>query len=384
VFENRGIVLLKKDIKLLIVDQNKEVINWVKTLANNQIGAAHLDLSTFEVASGMNNELIMISAETFNQLNSNQREKIEVCSAVLILNLKAIEIINPTQNIVGVIDSHLNQNILVQQISNLEEFIKSNDQLKSQLISLNMELNEIIGGVEDQLYRVKRAYENNAPRRLEEFQGFRIYSKYAAGDDMGGEFFDLLAKENKIFVMMSATSSYLASSSILQLFTELKALEEITQDDERDFINKVKEQVESLSESQGKEVRAQLLTCILDLNTLEMQGHVFGNFKVISSDVKNNREFSSSIALDFEQAKFKRKIQRGERIMLCSPGFVMNWIGFNPKFMIEELVTNKKIKVLDILDEIYFQLKKDAVDGFLKSDASSIIMEVQDNVMLEI
>ena len=200
---------------------------------------------------------------------------------------------------------------------------------------------------------------------------------------MGGEFFDLFSKEDKVFMMMSATSSYLASSSILQLFTELRALESFSETDEITFIEKVKEQIQTLTQSQGKEVKAQIFTCILDVKTLKISGHVFGNFKMISSDIKSNKEFSHSLDIDFEQAKFTRKIKRGERIMFCSPGFMMNWSGLNPKFMIEELMTNKKIKVLDILDEVFFQVKKDSESGFLKSDASSIIMEVQENVILE-
>jgi hypothetical protein len=52
--------------------------------------------------------------------------------------------------------------------------------------------------------------------------------------------------------------------------------------------------------------------------------------------------------------------------------------------MIEELVSNKKIKALDVLDEVYFQLRKESSTGFLSHDASSLILEVQSNVMLQV
>lgn len=369
---------------MLIVDDNKEVFDWVSSLENDQIGAAHLDSATFELANGIETELILMSATTLNQLNSAQDEKLLKCAALLILNLKDVALEKTFKNIVGVITPQTNHDVIIQQIINLENFVKTNNQLKSQLISLNMELNEIIGGVEDQLLRVKHAYEKVAPRRLEEFQGFKIYSKYAAGDDLGGEFFDLLSMGDKIFVMMSTTSSYLASSSILQTFAELKKEETIDQTVEEKFISKVQNQIEELGNSQAREISAQLMTCILNIKTLEIEGHVFGNFKVMSSNSKHNVEFTNSLTMEFDQVKFKRKIKRGERIMLCSPGFLVNWASLKPKFMIEELMSNRKIKVLDILDEVYFQLKKDAEGGFLKSDASAIIMEVQDNVVLQV
>lgn len=369
---------------MLIVDDNKEVFQWIQDLNNDQIGAAHLDSATFELANGIESELIMMSATTFNTLNKPQREKLKKCSALIIFNLKDIELAETTENIVAVVNTQTNKNIIVQQIVNLENFVKTNNQLKSQLISLNMELNEVIGGVEDQLLRVKHAYEKVAPRRLEKFQGFKIYSKYAAGDDLGGEFFDLLAKEDKVFVMMSATSSYLASSSILQTFAELKKEKTITKKVEEAFILKVQSQIEELAASQAREIKAQIMTCILNIKTLEIQGHVFGNFKVMSSNTKHNVEFTNSLSMEFEQVRFKRKIKRGERIMLCSPGFLVNWASLNPNFMIEELMMNKKVKVLDILDEVYFQLKKDTTSGFLKSDASAIIMEVQENAVLQV
>ena len=55
-----------------------------------------------------------------------------------------------------------------------------------------------------------------------------------------------------------------------------------------------------------------------------------------------------------------------------------------PKFMIEELVINQNIKGLDVLDEIFFQIKKESINGFLPVDASSILVEVQKNAMVQI
>jgi hypothetical protein len=239
-------------------------------------------------------------------------------------------------------------------------------------------------GVGTQLLRVKKVYEQKAPKRLENFKGFTVYSKYAAGEDMGGEFFDIFAKENKIFMLMSASSSYIASSSILEYFSDLKAQPAISTNNEINFINRVRTELEQINENKKVPVEAQMITCILDINTLNIEGHIFGNFQVMSSNLKREIARNNPLNGNIENSKFELQLERGERILLNSPGFTNNWDMSNPKFMIEELVSNKKIKALDVLDEVYFQLRKESSTGFLSHDASSLILEVQSNVMLQV
>ncbi len=124
----------------------------------------------------------------------------------------------------------------------------------------------------------------------------------------------------------------------------------------------------------------------MDLNTYEAKGHVFGDFKLVSSRQKLN--FAGN-DLNFLKAILKRPNMREPLIeesgfFFFRPGFVKNWEDLSPDLMIETLLNNKKIKLLDVLDEIFFQLKKDSKGGFLAYDASAIMLEVQKNVMLQI
>lgn len=369
---------------MIVIDKNGEVLNWINSYNDSKLGCKRLDLATFEASQGLQEELILINIDILESCSEEIFKKLERARGLLIYSNVLTTVNKIPTNFLSQVGPYSNKELLVLQINNIESLLKDNNLLKSQMISMSMELTDLMDGVEGQLIRVKHAYEKVAPKRLEEFQGFKIFSKYAAGESMGGEFFDLFAKDDKLFIMMSNSSSYLGSSAILQLFSEFKAKDSISEEEEINFINAVKGQIESLSDSKKKKVSAQLLTCVLDIKRMKARGHLLGNFRIVSSDLEHSFESENSIEMDLEVASFERTIARGERLMFCSPGFVMNWQSMTPKFLIEEIMTDKKIKVLDILDEVFYQLKRDASGNFLKSDASAIILEVEQNVMLQV
>ena len=363
---------------MIIVDKNTEVYDWVNGLGSENLSCVRLDLVTFEIASGLQSELILAHADVFKGLSSTQKQKFESCAGVIVYNTNPGVNDVTVKNILGQVNPKLSEKNSINILVNLENKIKSENILKSQLISINHELNEVMGGVEGQLLRVKHTYEKMIPKRLEEFKGVTVLSKYAAGEKSGGEFFDLFAKENKIFILMSHTSSYLASSIILQSFGDLKRESNLLTLDQDQFLTSVRTDVNQLSESQEKDISVKLLTMILDLNTLEVSLRSIGKFSFYSSD-----DFKISSVEEKGIIGQEFKIDRGERLMICSPGFEQNWLGQRDKIDLQELVSNREIKSLDVLDEAFFQLKKHAGSEFLASDAASIVLEVEQNVMVQ-
>ncbi len=369
---------------MIVIDNENIVSNWLTALDIDDVGFAKIDIVTFELAQGFETELVLIQDTVYHQLSKILQDKMNQVAGILVFNSTGSPLQYYLEKVVGVIDQNTPVALVRNQILFLEDHFKSNTVLKSQLMTLNGELMETIGGVETQLLRVKKVYEQTAPKRLENFKGFTVYSKYAAGEDMGGEFFDLFAKEGKIFLLMSATSSFLASSSILQFFAELKGETEINQAMEKNFISTIKGELEKINMNKKKPVETQLLTCIIDMNTLKVEGHVFGSFQVVSSNEDHHVDANTHLDGEFENAYFELQLERGERILFNSPGFSNNWDPSKSDHSVSELVNNTEIKALDVLDEIYFQLKKESKNGFLSHDASSIIMEVQQNVMVQV
>lgn len=369
---------------MIVIDENSELIEWLNQHNSEGIGFVRIDLTTFEVSNGLETELVMIQDTVYHQLNSVQKSKLQDVEAVMVFNSTGTPLQFYLSNVISVIDREIPEELLANKVLYLEDQVKGANILKSQLISLSHELHEIMGGVENQLKRVKKAYEKTAPKRLENFQGLTVFSKYAAGENMGGEFFDIFAKENKIFMLMSASSSYLASSSILQYFSELKMSPEITEGIQVELIQKIKNELDALNATKKKKILTQLLTLELDLTSMKMTGYRMGEFQILSSNSSHDFGVGSVFEQAFEDSRFEIELARGERLLFNSPGFVKNWDLVKPEINQTQLVLNLDIKALDVLDESFFQLKKDTENGFLSFDASAIILEVQENVILKV
>jgi hypothetical protein len=368
---------------VIVIDKNNETVEYLSSFCNDEFGIVRLDLTTFELANGLESEVVAISASCYSSMNEATIEKIQNSFGIIIIEHEETEVGTLLPNVISVYNRNHRTDVILNQIRFAEDMSKDHNILKSQFSSLNKELSEVMGGVESQLLRVKKAYELKTPKRLEDFKAFKIFSKYTAGENMGGEFFDIFSRDNKIFFMMSSTSSYLLSSSLLQEFTALKEKQTFSSVDEDNFMSSIKEEVRVLNQSKKKDINVDLFTCILDTNTLKLKGHSFGRFDILSSNMNKSHQLSNSMEQEFADLGFEILLERGERILINSPGFIKSWGETNPQFMIEELVINSKIKAIDVLDEMFFQIKKNSINGFLTNDSSSILLEVQKNAMVQ-
>jgi hypothetical protein len=371
---------------MIIIDEHGELAKYLDGIEIENIGVVKLDKDVFEISNTVIDELTMIHSSILKNASAKILAKIEKITMFILFDAKNDGDFPILPNMVDVVSGNLQTKILNNKLDLLSDLLRERQVLKSQLISINNELSDTMGNVEVELLRIKKVYEQKTPRRFDNIKGIQAYSKYAAGENVGGEFFDIHVTQNKAFVVMSSTSSYLASSSILQMFSTLKSVENISKDTELDFIEDVKTEVIEINKSKKKEISIHLFTAIIDLSKHMVSGHLFGDFKVISSNNLNNyvKEAPALLHCDIEAGVFSREFSRGERLMLCSPGLHKNWQKLNPEFIIEELMMNKDIKPLDILDEVFYQLKKDSISGFLSNDASAIMLEVQKNAMVQV
>ena len=131
-----------------------------------------------------------------------------------------------------------------------------------------------------------------------------------------------------------------------------------------------------------------MLTGILDLSTLELKGHVFGSFSVENSTLEKifigKPSNSALLTQNEEESSFSFNLERGERVLLSSPGLKKNWASEPRESLVLDVVMNRELKPLDVLDEIFFQMKKNSESGLLVNDSSAIILEVSKNVMVKV
>ena len=372
---------------MIVIDQNDEINGFLERREEYELATVRLDPEIFERANGLEGDLVVVHSECVLNGSEVFLAKLRKQKMLAVFEKSPLDKKTFPTNAVLDFGPQSDADRVCQQLAMLEEGLKQTMVLKSQLLTINRELADTLGTVETELLRVKKAHEEGRPKRFQNIKGISALSKYAAGDSVGGEFFDLFKSQGKIFLMMSETSSYLASSSILQSFSDFKIAGDLSVEKELALLSEIKEEAVQINSSKKKKaLKVNILTAVIDLNTYTVKGHVFGEFKALSSG--HDKNFTGNkldfLQSPFEQGSFTWELSRGERLLLLSPGFCKNWEEVSPDLMIETLMNNKKIKLLDILDEIFFQLKKDAKSGFLAHDASAIMLEVQKNVMLKV
>lgn len=355
---------------LIVIDKKDEVSSWLRELGHDNISCVRLDIGTFEISSGLDTELIFIQESLLESISSQLKLKLENCAGLIIFTSQNVSHHINLKNLLAVIrqDDPIENSINI--LINNEERIKHENILKSQLLSMNAELSHLMGNVENELWKVKSSREKILPRRLEQLEGIKIFSKYSAGERSGGEFFDLFEKNGSVFILISHTSSYLASSIILQCFSEFKKVGILTPATQKSLINMIEKKVAVLSESQGSEIELELFTGVYNLECFELSLVKKGQFELTHSDSGKLEVLDQEVVC----------LEEGQRLMMSSPGFKKSWKDCASCIDIEKLVKDPMIKSLDILDESFYQLKKSAESNFLERDAAIIILEVEANV----
>jgi len=360
---------------LILLDNSNKLKDWFTENVQENVGVIWLDMATYELSEGVKQDLVMISAEALDLANEIVVRKLSECEGVIIFNPSNKSLKLELSNIIYEVQSETNAKILGNLIKTFESNITERQYLKSDLLTIDRELTEVYHSLNDELHRVKEIYEKKSPRRFNEIKGVKIYGKYAAGLNMGTDFYDVINSDDHIFGVITSCSSYIFSSTLVRLFHELKSLPFSTAENEQMFFKKVLDEEKNFLKN--KKFDLDILTFRLHYSTLELHLEARGKFGMALTDSEHQYlEESGQIT------QKTIKLDRDQRILLNSTGLYKHNMQEIPISKLEELVSNRNIKSLDILDEIYFQLKKNASDGIIEYDSSSLIIEVDPNVMV--
>ncbi len=238
-----------------------------------------------------------------------------------------------------------------------------------------------------ELQRVKKLHEKVVPMRQEKIKGVTLYSKFAAGFSSGGEFFDVKKSDKEIVIMLTSTKSYVASSVILGHFEEFQKAENSSKEGIEDFLENLIDECRSLELISREDYELLQLDIIrLDLRTYEYEGFHFGKGCYYSDGVK--KITSNTLPINensFEDSYFHGVLRRGQKLIYVSPGAFQNYSEKGQKDKIEKVILEQfKNGAREILNEAFFQLKKDNEEDFLKYDASIIYLEVDPNAFIQV
>lgn len=369
----------------MIVVENGQSISDLLSSLDLSVGAVKVDSKGLEYLKIGHDDLFLVESNILKNANDEIVAKLATCFAIIACGIEGKELASKFPNLVAVIDLNDNKQLIKNKIEFMSQVIVDLDVMKSQLMTINNELTEVMSDLDGQLSKIKSVYEKKLPKKLPNLKGMDIFSKYCAGENSGGEFFDFYQNEHLLFIMMSSTNSYLASSTILNIFNELKFSKTISKEVEEHFITNIFREVEIINEHKTKPISINLFTAIIDTKTLEIQGHVVGNYQIHTNGNQFNKGlqmYDKNFALS--QYEFLNKLNREDKILIVSPGLLKNLKELKHNIDIDALINNKSIETIDNLDEIFFQIKKDMSSDFLEYDASAILLEVAKNVMHKI
>lgn len=238
-----------------------------------------------------------------------------------------------------------------------------------------------------ELQRVKKLHEKVVPLRQEKIKGMSLFSKFAAGFSSGGEFFDIKRDDRQLVILVTCAQSYVASSIILSHFENFQKRKNINKQVIEDFLEELIDECRELGLIDRDNFEAIQLDVIrLDLRTFVFEGFHFGNSRYFS----NGKVILESNELplnenSFEKAYYKGALERGEKLVFASPGVIQNFIAKEEPEVLSKIISQQfENGPKELLNEIFFQLKKQSDEDFLKFDASVLYLEVDSHAFMQV
>lgn len=257
----------------------------------------------------------------------------------------------------------LNWTILSNQLQFFWSLLEDQRKLQKHMAQFSLELDQVLQNAEEEMIRAKKIHEIFVPRRKDEIKGISFVHKYAAGEGGGGEFYDLIQTPAKVFQVLVSSQSYLISSAILGILGQQK---------EKDFnpsafIKDALQEVETINGARKKKAIVDLMVVELDLSSLRLKSHT-------SSKVELYSQTKGALPLH-EEATYQ--LDKGEKVIVFSSGFIFNWSEGHPdKDMNEFVKAQSKLSSGELMSELFFQVKEGKEGSFLKRDATVVMMEV--------
>jgi hypothetical protein len=191
-----------------------------------------------------------------------------------------------------------------------------------------------------------------------------------AGENSGGEFFEVIQNDQDLFFIQVGSDSYLLSSMIL---SEIEILKEksISMNLQHEIL-----QFQNIINHHALENKSELTYCMMNLNlktfqatfALKGRGHIFFREELIS--------FESPIKL---------QLKPRERLCILSQGSMRNWEMLNDKLFSKTFfIDNLNLDTSDLINEFFFQVSRNKAGNFLIYDALMAILEIDENALYQL
>ena len=268
----------------------------------------------------------------------------------------------------------------------LNTIYKQEVESNSSLPNMTKDLDTVLEQSLSDLQRIKKIHERIVPIRQESAKGLTITSKFGAGESAGGEFLDIVKSEKECLILLSSSQSYVVSSIVLTHFEYFRDKEHFSLEDIQKFLRELSSDLADRDFFDNDDRILDSFIARVDLNMLNIEGYSFGDFEIMRTS--GNKLSGNDLPFNemfFEKTYFSSRLERGEKLLVVSPGLKRNLEDELPKRTLASVVSNfDKLKARQVINELFYQLKKDATGDFLAHDATAIHIEVDQNVIVQI
>lgn len=347
-----------------------------------------LESSTF---GDERNLTLLIAIENIDQLNELYKLKHESNTYYILFEKNFLESIKDRNDSMWFLlesnfsffSNHISLELNFLSIkSRLDE--RNNDMAELRQIGKN--LDRVVSSSLEELQKVRKLHKAIVPLRRESFKGYTVSSKYAAGESTGGDFFDLIIRDSEILIFLSSSCSYVGSSLILNHYDYFKSLQNQTDADFDNLILNISREFNNIGigDRSGRK-SFELLLLKIDINKCTCTGYNYGKSSFVTStgEINLGNDFPPDLIFK-NKASFNFKLDRDQKLVILSPGIDYNNNNLfkdHGIFFIKDRIDQDSAQ---IIDELFFQLKKDLKSDFLEYDSSVITVEVNPNAIIQV
>jgi hypothetical protein len=293
-----------------------------------------------------------------------------------------------TDNVLGIFDLSLPQSFNSPMAKSISKFLNADTDLitPEDIQELGEEISQILTKVEKEMIRVKKIHSHIMPKRAHHFKNLIIESKFASGEAPGGEFFDVFESSNKTLIFLTSSNSYLTSTLTLSSFNNLKDGDLSLNSLEKALVS-IEADLKTLQETKNKKIiKLEVLVGIMNLKSMEFEGFNFGQNAAISSQKKSINTTNCSVSKsEFAKAKFHLKLERGESLAITSAGLKKNCQDvLDGQGYLEYICRGFTLHKNDLMNEVFFHLRKNVESEFLAYDATLVNLKVDSNSLVEV
>lgn len=257
----------------------------------------------------------------------------------------------------------LSWTILSNQLQFLWNLLEDQRKLQRHMVEFSRELDQVLQEAEVEMVRAKKIHNTIVPRRNEEIKGIVFTNKYGAGEGGGGEFYDLVSTSSKVYQILFSSQSYLLSSSVMGILAEYRE----KGFDTEAFLKDVEDEISAINVTKKKKPFVDLTLLELDLSTLVL---------TLLTDTKSELYSQTKGQLNLQKGS-SVQLAKNEKVVVFSTGFLFNWNEGHPdKNLAEFLKLHKGSSTVELMSELFFQVKEGRESQFLQKDAIVVMMEV--------